>query len=287
VLAIGESLYDLLRDGRFGDAATFLAWLALGIAVVMVGALIATRLGSRAARRSLESLVARSTLPGANARSAGRAQTLGGVAASLVRVVIWSVAGLLVLDKFGINLGPLLAGASIVGVALGFGAQSLVKDFLSGFFILAEDQYGVGDVITISDTTATVEEVNLRVTRMRGADGTVWFIPNGEIRKVGNSHKEWSRAIVDVLVPLGTDVSEALAAIGRELADLRANEEWSASVLEAPEVLGVEAMGPDGTTVRVAAKTDPGARARVARELRAKILNRLRTEGVVPVQDRT
>jgi len=285
VLAIGESLYDLLRDGRFGDAATFLAWLALGIAVVMVGALIATRLGSRAARRSVESLVARSTLPGANARSAGRAQTLGGVAASLVRVVIWSVAGLLVLDKFGINLGPLLAGASIVGVALGFGAQSLVKDFLSGFFILAEDQYGLGDVITISDTTATVEEVNLRVTRMRGADGTVWFIPNGEIRKVGNSHKEWSRAIVDVLVPLGTDVSEACAAIGRELADLRADEEWSASVLEAPEVLGVEAMGPDGTTVRVAVKTDPNERARVARELRARILARLRSDGVVPVQE--
>jgi len=285
VLAIGESFYDLLQQGHYADAAAFAGWLALGILVVVVGAFVTTQLGSRAARRSVESLVARSTLPGAVARSAGRARTLAGVAASLVRVFVWAIAVLLVLDKFGINLGPLLAGASIVGVALGFGAQSLVKDFLSGFFILAEDQYGVGDVITIGDTTATVEEVNLRVTRMRGTDGTVWFIPNGEIRKVGNSHKEWSRAIVDVLVPPGTDVAAACAAIGRELDDLGTEEEWTGSVLEPPEVLGVEAMGVDGTTVRVAVKTDPSERAKVARELRARILVRLRSDGVVPVPE--
>jgi len=283
VLAIGESLYDLLQQGRYSDAAAFAGWLALGILVVVVGAFVAAQMGSRAARRSVESLVARSTLPGAAARSAGRARTLGGVAASLVRVFVWAIAVLLVLDKFGINLGPLLAGASIVGVALGFGAQSLVKDFLSGFFILAEDQYGVGDVITIGDTTATVEEVNLRVTRMRGTDGTVWFIPNGEIRKVGNSHKEWSRAIVDVLVPPGADVAAACAAISRELDDLGSDDGWSASVLESPEVLGVEAMGVDGTTVRVAVKTNPDERAKVARDLRARILARLRSDGVVPV----
>ncbi|MDQ6839685.1 MAG: mechanosensitive ion channel family protein [Actinomycetota bacterium] len=285
MLAIGESLYDLLQRGRYADAATFAGWLALGILVVVVGAFVATHLGSRAARRSVESLVERSTLPGAAARSAGRARTLGGVAASLVRVVVWAIAVLLVLDKFGINLGPLLAGASIVGVALGFGAQSMVKDFLSGFFILAEDQYGVGDVITIGDTTATVEEVNLRVTRMRGTDGTVWFIPNGEIRKVGNSHKEWSRAIVDVLVPPGADVAAACAAIRRELDDLGSDDGWSASVLEPPEVLGVEAMGVDGTTVRVAVKTSPDERAKVARDLRAHILARLRSDGVVPVPE--
>jgi len=283
VLATDDSLYDLLRKAHFSDFAASSTELALGVVFVLVAAFVVTRLGSGAARRSVESLVARSTLPGAAARSAGRARTLGGVAASLVRVVVWSVAGLLVLDKFGINLGPLLAGASIVGVALGFGAQSLVKDFLSGFFILAEDQYGVGDVITISDTTGTVEEVNLRVTRMRASDGTVWFVPNGEIHKVGNSHKEWSRAIVDVLVPPGVDVAAACAAIGRELGDLGADDQWSASVLEPPEVLGVEAMGPDGTTVRVTVKTDPSERAQVARELRARLLARLRTEGVVPV----
>ncbi|MGI9080578.1 MAG: mechanosensitive ion channel family protein [Acidimicrobiales bacterium] len=235
MLAAGDSLYDLLRRLHFSTLAASIAELALAVLFIVLGSLVVSRLGSRAARRSVESLVARSTLPGAAVRSIGRARTLAGVAASVVRIVVWSVAALLVLDQLGINLGPLLAGASIVGVALGFGAQSLVRDFLSGFFILAEDQYGVGDVITISDTTGTVEEVNLR----------------------------------------------------RELDDLGADAEWSASVLEPPEVLGVEAMGPDGTTVRVAAKTDPGARARVARELRARILSRLRTEGVVPVQERT
>jgi len=287
VLATGDSLYDLFRRLHFSALAASGAELVLGVLLVVFGAFIVSHLGSRAARRSVESLVARSTLPGAAVRSTGRARTLAGVAASVVRIVVWSVAGLLVLDQLGINLGPLLAGASIVGVALGFGAQSLVRDFLSGFFILAEDQYGVGDVITISDTTGTVEEVNLRITRMRSTDGTVWFVPNGEIRKVGNSDKEWSRAIVDILVPLGADVAAACAAIGRELDDLGADAEWSESVLEPPEVLGVEAMGPDGTTVRVAAKTDPGARARVARELRARILSRLRTDGVVPLQEPT
>ncbi len=283
MLATNDSLYDLLRRAHFSDLAAKTTELALAILLIAAGAFVVAQLGSRAARRSVQSLVARSTLPGAATRSTGRARTLGGVAASLVRVVVFSVAALLVLDKFGINLGPLLAGASIVGVALGFGAQSLVKDFLSGFFILAEDQYGVGDVITISDTTGTVEEVNLRVTRMRSSDGTVWFVPNGEIRKVGNSHKEWARAIVDVLVPPGTDVAAACAAIGRELEDLGTDEAWAASVLEAPEVLGVESMSPDGTTVRVTVKTDPGEGPRVARELRARLLARLRIDGVVPV----
>src|SRR5206468_8412380 len=134
--------------------------------------------------------------------SAGRAKTLASVSASVVRVVVWTFAGLLILGQLGIDLGPFIAGASIVGFALGFGAQSLVRDYLAGFFIIAEDQFGVGDVITVSDSTGTVEEVSLRITRIRGNDGTVWFIPNGEIKKVGNSAKDWSRAIVDiVLVP--------------------------------------------------------------------------------------
>jgi small-conductance mechanosensitive channel len=284
VLASGDSLYDLFRRLNFSDFAARSTATVLGVALVVVGAFVVSQLASRAAHRSVESLVARSTLPGAAARSTGRAQTLGGVAASMVRIVVWSVAVLMVLDELGINLGPFLAGASIVGVALGFGAQSLVKDFLSGFFILAEDQFGVGDVITVSDTTGTVEEVNLRVTRLRATDGTVWFVPNGEIRTVGNADKEWSRAIVDVIVPADADVAVACAAISRELEGLAGDADWSASVLEPPVVLGVEAMGPDGTTVRVAAKTAPGERARVARDLRARILARLRTEGILPAQ---
>ncbi len=283
MLAAEGSLYDMFIELGFSPGWARPAERFVGILGVLVGALVVARLGSRAARRSVQSLVERSTLPGTTVRSTGRALTLAGVAASLLRVVVWSLAALLVLERLGINLGPFLAGASIVGVALGFGAQSLVRDFLSGFFILAEDQYGVGDVITVSEVTGTVEEVNLRVTRLRGADGTVWFVPNGEIRKVGNQAKEWSRAIVDVLIPPAADVQAATATIQGVLDELAGDPEWAEGVLEDGEVLGVDSMGPDGTTVRVAVKTDPEARARVARDLRARILARLRSDGVVPV----
>ena len=283
-----DYIYRLVRKLGFSDftarTAEFVFERPLAILLIVVGAVLVSRLASRLARRSVESLVARSTIAGATARSAGRARTLAGVAGSAVRIAIWSVAALLVLDKAGINLGPLIAGASIVGVALGFGAQSLVRDFLSGFFVLAEDQFGVGDVITVSDTTGTVEEVNLRVTRLRSADGTVWFVPNGEIRKVGNSAKEWSRALVDVIIPPTSDLGAATAAIAAEVAGLADEPAWSDAVLEAPEVLGVEALGVDGATVRVAAKTDPAQRSRVARELRARITGRLAADGVLPVR---
>ena len=275
-----DYFYELLRKLRASDFLATTGSFVLSILLIVVGAVITSRLGSRLARRSIESLVARSRLE-PTPRSTSRAKTLAGVAASVVRIVVFSLATLMVLDTMRINLGPFLAGASIVGVALGFGAQSLVRDFLSGFFILAEDQYGVGDVITISDTTGTVEEVNLRVTRMRALDGTVWFVPNGEIRKVGNSAKEWSRALVDVVVPPGADIGAVTAAILDEVGGLQDAPEWSDAVLEAPEVLGVEALGVDGATLRVAAKTEPEQRARVARELRARIMARLATDGLL------
>jgi small-conductance mechanosensitive channel len=286
-------VYDLVRKLGGSDftarTAEFLLERPFAILLILVGAVVVSRLASRLARRSVESLVARSTLAGAGRgpgpQSTARGRTLAGVAGSLVRIAVWSVAVLLVLDKAGINLGPLIAGASIVGVALGFGAQSLVKDFLSGFFILAEDQFGVGDVITVSDTTGTVEEVNLRITRMRGADGTVWFVPNGEIRKVGNSAKDWSKALVDVVVPPGTDIPAATAAIEAEATRLKDEPEWSEAFVDAPEVLGIESVDADGVTLRVAAKTSPEARARVARELRGRIMNRLRTDGVLAVRE--
>jgi small conductance mechanosensitive channel len=199
---------------------------------------------------------------------------------SLVRILLWTVAVFVALDKLTLNVAPLLAGAGIVGVAVGFGAQSLVRDFVSGFFLLAEDQFGVGDQITISDVTGSVEEVNLRVTRLRAADGTVWFIPNGEIRKVGNAAREWSRALVDVFIPAGVDVQAALTAIADEVKGIREESAWAEAVLDAPEVLGVESITADGVTVRVAARTDPSQRAPVARELRARIGSRLARDGL-------
>ena len=257
---------------------------ALKVFLILALAILGARLGGRLAGRSIRSLATRSPLREAGPRVEQRAETLAGVAVGVVRIFVWTVAGLLVLGELGLNLGPFLAGASIVGVALGFGAQSLVKDFLSGFFILVEDQYAVGDVITIGDTTGTVEEINLRVTRIRAGDGTVWFVPNGEIRKVGNSAKEWGRAIVDVIIPNKADLAAATAAIGEEAASLAAEPAWADAVLEDPEVLGVESMAADNVTVRVSTKTTPAHRAPLARELRARITRRLQQDGVAAAE---
>jgi moderate conductance mechanosensitive channel len=257
----------------------------VAILVILIAALLLSRLASRASHRWVEALIARSSMPGRTARSAGRARTLAGVTASVVRLVVWTLAGLLVLGQLDIDLAPFLAGASIVGFALGFGAQSLVKDFLSGFFILAEDQFGVGDVVTLGDSTGTVEELSLRVTRIRGTDGTVWFIPNGEIKKVGNSAKDWSRAIVDVMLATGADAAAATAAIADEISRFGDDPAWADALLDRPEVLGVEDIGPEGTTVRVSARTVPDKRASVARELRARIGTRLRRDGYLAVKD--
>lgn len=247
--------------------------------LIIVLAVLASRFGVRAARRSVYSLGTRAPLrETAGDRLEGRATTLAGVTASVVRVAIWTVALLLLLDEVGFNLGPLLAGASVVGVALAFGAQSLVRDVLSGFFILIEDQYGVGDSITLLDVTGIVEEVNLRVTRLRAGDGTVWYVPNGEIRKVGNSAKEWSKALVDIRIPEGTDLSRATTVIAAELEALAADPAWTDSLLEKPEMLGVEDSAGDCYTVRVSAKTLPADRARLGRELRTRIGTRLQRE---------
>ncbi|MCA1691794.1 MAG: mechanosensitive ion channel family protein [Acidimicrobiales bacterium] len=284
----GESdyLYRLLTKLGLSDFAAETAHLLiqrpLEILLILIAAKVVSRVGARVASRSVQRLVSRSVRGLVSPQSTTRAETLAGVVASLIRIFVWTVAVLVIIDKLGINLGPLLAGASIVGVAVGFGAQSLVRDFLSGFFVLAEDQFGVGDVITVLDVTGTVEEVNLRITRLRAFDGTVWFVPNGEIRKVGNAAKEWTRAVVDVPIAPSADVTAALTAIRDEVSGISEEEDWAEALLEEPEVLGVETALTEGFTIRVAVKARPGDKARVARELRARIGGRLRRDGLLP-----
>ena len=157
------------------------------------------------------------TGPMPQARRAQRAETIGAVLRSVVAIVIWSIAVLTVLETLGVNLAPLIAGAGIVGVALGFGAQSLVRDFLSGIFMLIEDQFGVGDVIDTGVATGTVEGVSLRTTRLRDVDGVVWHVPNGDILRVGNKSQQWARAVVDVAVAYDADTGAATEVI-REVA---------------------------------------------------------------------
>jgi small conductance mechanosensitive channel len=204
-------------------------------------------------------------------RAHQRAETLAAVLRSLGRAVIFTMAGLTILGEFEINLGPLLAGAGIVGVAVGFGAQTLVRDFLSGVFMLIEDQFGVGDVIDAGEASGVVEGLSLRTTRLRDVDGTVWHIPNGEIKRVGNKSQDWSRAVFDIEVSYGTDVRRA-EAILKDVADqLWHDDHWSALVVEEPEVWGVEGLGTTGITLRTVVKTRPGDQSVFLRELRGRI----------------
>lgn len=217
-----------------------------------------------------------------------RAGALGAALRSVTSIAIYTIALVMVLGEFDISLGPLLAGAGVVGVALGFGAQSLVRDFLSGIFILIEDQYGVGDIVDLGEATGTVEEVTLRVTRVRDVQGTLWHVPNGEIRRVGNQSQLWARVILDVEVAYDTDIAAATAVV-KEVADGVWREGLEgAPVLEEPEIWGVERFGPDAVVLRLAAKTEPGSQWALARELRVRIKRAFDEHGIeIPFPQRT
>jgi moderate conductance mechanosensitive channel len=277
-------VYDLLREWGMGElgASTweFLLVRPLKIILLVVAGVVVARLGARTVRRFVRTLSARTPVRTGSVRSEQRVSTVAKVLGGMVRALVWIVVILVVLGEVGVDLAPLLAGAGIAGIALGFGAQSLVKDFLSGFFILLEDQYGVGDVINLGDATGTVEDISLRVTRLRATDGTVWFVPNGEIKRVGNTSMEWSRALIDVQVAYESDLAAVTSAIGEVARAFAEDPDWAECVLEQPEVWGVQAMGPDGLTIRLVVKTAPRQQYPVARELRGRITDRLRRDGV-------
>ena len=218
-------------------------------------------------------------------RAAPRAQTLGHVLRSIAAGVVWGLAVLMILGELGIELGPLIAAAGIAGVALGFGAQSLVKDFLAGIFILVEDQYGVGDIIDVGEVsgtlvTGTVESVSLRATRLRSTNGTVWHVPNGTILRVGNMSQQWARALLDVSVAYGSDLDRAQAVIKAAADEVWQDPAWSEEMLEEPELWGVESLAPEGVTIRLVVKTQPAEQFRVLRELRGRIKLALDAAGV-------
>jgi moderate conductance mechanosensitive channel len=213
-------------------------------------------------------------------RSAARATTLSHLLRSATTVVVWIIAGVMILGELGVALGPLIAGAGIAGVALGFGAQSLVKDFISGTFMLIEDQYGVGDIIDAGEATGTVEAVSLRTTRLRDVNGTVWHIPNGNILRIGNMSQQWARALLDVSLATDTDVDHAQDVIKRVADSVWNDSDWHREILEEPEVWGVERLGPDAIVIRLVVKTKPAEQFTVMRELRRRLLEAFAAEGV-------
>ena len=277
----------------------FLVGAPLKIAGIVLGAAIIDRLARRGVRRGLAKLGhggLRERLGGrgrilANTdeltpRSAQRVQALSTVLRSVVSFAVWTMAGFLVLGQVGIDLGPLLAGAGIIGVAIGFGSQSLVKDFLAGIFILVEDQFGVGDIVDLGEAVGVVEVVSLRTTRVRSVDGTVWHVPNGHIGRVGNKSQHWSRALLDIQVAYTTDLSEARTVI-KEVADQIWHEQPE-TILEEPELWGVENLGAHGIDIRLVVKTQPSKQWEVSRLIRERIKAEFDVRGIeIPFPQQT
>lgn len=222
-------------------------------------------------------------------RALRRAETLIAVVQSLATVIVWVTALFFILNEFDISLAPLFAGAGVLGIVIGFGAQDVVADFLSGFFMLFEDQYGVGDVVDVGEVTGRVEDVSLRTTTIRDVSGTVWHIRNSEIKRVANKSQLWSRAVIDVSVAYDTDLRRAEGIIQRVADNLWHDTSFTkGSIIDAPEVWGVEALGADGISIRLVVKTDPAEQFAVARELRLRIKEALEEAGIeMPFQQRT
>jgi len=218
---------------------------------------------------------------------ATRVRTLTTLAESAVRLTILLLTGLTVLALYGVPIGPLLASAGVVGLAIGLGAQTLIRDIIGGIFIVLEDQFHVGDVITVNNLSGQVEALTLRYTALRTLDGAYVVIPNGEIRIVQNLSRDWARAVIDVALTPEEDVDRVVAVLQSLLANLPSDPELGPLVLEPGEVFGVEAIGPQQATVRLAVKTRPLEQWRVARELRRRILVALREAGVSAPYPRT
>jgi small-conductance mechanosensitive channel len=274
----------LAADITLSDVGEWAVDKPLRILLIALGAVVVARISARAisagvrraANNSLQQRVkeAAALAPAlreseeAAARSGQRVDAIASVLAGATRFVVYLIAAFMILGEVGVDLAPLLAGAGVAGLAIGFGAQSLVKDMFSGLFILLEDQYAVGDIVDVGEATGVVEDVSLRATRLRSVDGVVWHVPNGEILRVGNMSQHWSRSLLDIEVAYDTDIPMAKGVIA-EIARAYAKEE--PDILDEPEVWGVEALAASSIVIRLVVKTRPSEQWRISRELRERI----------------
>ncbi len=301
-------VYDVSNGNEFlASATTWFVDRPLRMIVVLVIAWIANRLLKRSVRKVVTHVITAdrpdallSRLDGLgvpavdilepedDSRREARAKSISNVLGSTVSVIVWTIAVMTVLGIVGIDLGPLIAGAGIAGVALGFGAQSLVQDCIAGLFMLMEDQYGIGDVVDLGEAVGVVEEITLRATVLRSLNGTVWHVPNGQVQRVGNLSQLWSVAVVDVDVAYDTDLAPARSLIEQAVQEVCATEDFADKVLEAPTVLGVESLGADGITIRAIVKVEPGNQWAFQRAAREHIKAVFDSNGIeIPFPQRT
>jgi small conductance mechanosensitive channel len=283
----GERWLAESSDWLIAKPLSILLIIVVAVLVRLLLNRVINRVAKRAAEGSVPGFMARNrghavleSSPLLSARRSQRAATMGSVLRSITTGVVASIALIMIIAELGINIAPLIASAGIVGVALGFGAQSLVKDFLSGIFMILEDQYGVGDVIDGGDATGVVEGVGLRVTRLRDISGTVWYLRNGEIPRVGNMSQGWARAVLDIGVAYHEDIGAVRDLIYDTAQELYDDPDYRDLVLDGPEVWGVEALGNDAVVVRLVAKTKPLQQWAVGRALRERVKAAFDTHGV-------
>jgi moderate conductance mechanosensitive channel len=213
-------------------------------------------------------------------RRTQRAEAIGSVLRSVASIVVLGIGVVLVLGELGINLAPIVASAGVVGVALGFGAQNLIKDFIAGIGIILEDQYGVGDVVDLGEASGTVEAVGLRITRLRDVNGVVWYVRNGEILRVGNKSQGFAQVVIDMPVAHDTDLERARTAMQEVADEMYAEAEWGAVLLAEPESLGVEQITAEGVFLRLVVRSMNADQWRVGRELRMRLKERFVAEGI-------
>jgi small-conductance mechanosensitive channel len=284
-----ESVYDWTDSELVASATDWVIAKPLTIfLIVLVAAIIARivrRLISHSMRRLMapagggsSGIVSRRTSSvllssgDSTLRTDARVETLTAVFRSMATGLVWFVAIIWILETIGVSLGPLLATAGVLGVALGFGTQTMVRDFIAGFFLVVEDQFGVGDVVDLGGgAKGTVERVTLRATHLRDVEGNVWHVANGQITKVANKSQEWARALIDVVLPYNTDIDKVSGVMQKVADTLAADSKWSGEILERPEVWGIQEFTTAGVEVRLVIKTLPASQFGVLRELRARL----------------
>ncbi len=213
-------------------------------------------------------------------RTAARARTVGALLKSVATLVIFGIAIIIVLALIGIDITPIIASAGVVGIAVGFGAQSLIKDFLTGMFMILEDQYGVGDVIDTGQATGVVEDIGLRMTKLRDENGVLWYVPNGAIARIGNKSQGWAVANVEVPVAHNEDLDEVQVLLRHAAEGVADDPKWQADVLDVPPLCSVESVTTDAVVVRVQLRTQPTRQVEVSRVLRVRIKEALDEAGI-------
>lgn len=204
-------------------------------------------------------------------RQQQRAETIASLLKSVTTVIIFGIGFVTVLSQVGINVGPILASAGVLGLAIGFGAQSLVQDFLAGIFMISEDQYGVGDVVDVGDAVGTVEAVSLRITKIRDLNGGLWHVRNGEVQRVCNMNQDWANAVVELPLDSSADIDQAISIVQGGIDAFGADPAVQEKILERPEVNGVTEIGRGVTILRVLVKTSPGEQWALGRGLRRQL----------------